>query len=323
MGELISVIIPVYNMEKILAKCLRSVVGQTYKNMEIILVDDGSTDASLDIMRDFEKKDTRIKVVCKCNGGLSDARNVGLDMASGNYIVFVDSDDFVHIEYVKKLYDLLKSHNANIATIEAVKFFDSQQLRLENAKKEKVLEFRGIDAVRDLCYQKHIKNSAWGKIYEARLFSEVRYPVGVIYEDLATTYKLLRKADKVVWSSDVLYYYFQRKGSIMNSGFHLKSLDRILVSKEILDWVQEECPILEDAAVSRYFISNVQVLREVPLTEEYSKQVDLMWENIERYRKRVIGDGNAKPMNRLIALGTYLGRNNLHRLGKVYKRIWK
>lgn len=323
MDELISIIIPIYNVEDVLWRCLDSVVNQTYKRLEIILVDDGSTDASCDIIKNFEKEDSRIKVIRKVNGGLSDARNAGLGIARGKYIVFVDSDDFVHLEYVKKLYGLLKDYDANIAAVELIKFSNPSQLNLRNRTKEKILEFDGIEAVQDLCYQKHIKNSAWGKIYESSLFSDVRYPVGVIYEDLATTYKLLNKANKVVWSSERLYFYFQRSGSIMNSGFRLENMDRIRVGKEILDWAQEECPLLETAAVSRYFISNVQVLREIPMTEEYFVQINSLWDNIVKYRGRVIFDGKAKIINRLIALSSYLGRSNLYRLGKLYKYVWK
>lgn len=304
-------------VEKYLKRCIRSIQKQTYKNLEIILVDDGGTDNCSRICDEFAQKDSRIKVVHKQNGGLSDARNVGIDIARGEYITFVDSDDYVTQDYIEYLYNLLEKNKADISIVSNKKTWKfSDTVDLVNNKE---ILFSNVDAVEDLLYQKHIENSAWAKLYKTELFSDIRYPIGMLYEDLGTTYKLLFKATNIVWSNEQKYFYFQRDNSIMNKKFSGKNLDRIFLSQEILNFVDKKIPKIKNAAESRFFVSNIQVLRELPLKEScYFEIRDEIKKNIKIYRKKVLFDSNAKKMTRCIAAFSYLPIWFLKDLGKFY-----
>ena len=187
----ISVVVPIYNVEKYLEKCIKSILNQTYNNLEIILVNDGSTDNCLNICKKFEKIDKRIFVINKENGGLSEARNYGIDKATGKYITFVDSDDYIDEDYLEFLYKNLIINNCDISICNPRIVYEdggkSRTLYKYCFPQNIVLE--GEKALEMMLYQKKFDNSAWGKLYKINLFDEIRYPVGKLYEDIATTYK--------------------------------------------------------------------------------------------------------------------------------------
>jgi glycosyltransferase involved in cell wall biosynthesis len=320
---LISVIIPVYNVEKYLARCVDSIIKQTYSKLDVILVDDGSTDRSGNICEEYKEKDSRIRVIHKANGGLSDARNVGIDIAEGQYITFIDSDDYIAADYVEYLFELLTKYKADISICSKLSFNDGETIE-QNKYKTEIREYTGFSAMEDLFYQKNIENSAWGKLYKTFLFKDIYYPVGKLYEDLGTTYKVLFKAQKVVWSSEKKYFYRQRVGSIMKKTFSVNNMDRVDMSRELLEFVDEECKSLLKAAISRFFISNVQVLRELPLHEcKYADIANQIEKNIKKYRKNVLFDKNAKKINRLIALFSYTSIIGMQKLGGLHKIVYK
>lgn len=322
MLEMVSVIIPVYNVESYLVKCLNSVINQSYSNIEIILVDDGSTDKSSEICDAYAKNDDRIQVIHKINGGLSEARNVGIDYAKGQYITFIDSDDYIAKDYIEYLYNMLIQDDADISIVSNKKVWNDYE-KLDELKMKK-RSFQSIEAIEDLLYQKHIDNSAWGKMYKKSLFNQIRYPIGKLYEDLGTTYRVFYNADRIIWCNQQKYYYFQRNNSIMNQQFSLKNLDRIDISQQIMGFVQEKAPQIESAAICRFFISNIQVLRELPLNEkQYQPTVRVIYQNMKKYRKYVIFDKRAKLINRIIALCSYLPLCFIQKLGVLYKKIYK
>lgn len=321
-NDLISVIIPVYNVEKELRRCLDSIIGQTYRNLEIILVDDGSTDKSGSICDEYENKDSRTKVIHKRNGGLSDARNCGIEIATGNYITFVDSDDYVTADYVEYLLMEAKKNGADVSIVSHKKIWnENDQL---NDVKEIQKIFTPIEAVEDLFYQRHIETSAWGKLYRRNIFQNIRFPVGLLYEDLATTYLLLLNSKKIVWSNAKKYYYFQREDSIMYREFSEKKMDRIHISEEILDKVHLQYPELEKAAISRTFISCIQVFRELAMqNKEYIELQKEILAGIKKYRAIVLTDSRSKNMTRIIALASFAPSQVLIIFGKLYKRVYK
>ncbi len=317
--ELISVVVPVYNVEKYLTRCLDSLIRQTYLSLEIILVDDGSIDASGDICDLYKRNDTRISVIHKENGGLSDARNAGISIAHGKYITFVDSDDFVSDDYVESLFLLIRQHNAEISVCALCNFNENGKIKARESSNAQTIDFSGNEAVIDLCYQKHISNSACAKMYRLDLFDGIQYPKGCLYEDLGTTYKLLLKATRVVYSPMQKYYYFQRIDSIMHYEFSLRNMDRIQMSETLYKDVHQISRTFYLASVSRLFISCIQVLREFPYNDiRFCQEKDKIWTYIKRYRKTVVLDNNAKLINRLIALSSYLGIRVLIKLGKLY-----
>jgi glycosyltransferase involved in cell wall biosynthesis len=211
---LISVIVPIYNVEIYLEKCLNSIINQTYKNLEIILVDDGSPDNCGKICDEHAKKDKRIKVIHKPNGGLSDARNAGLDMAKGEYIAFVDSDDYIAEEMCEELLDIALKQNADIAAC-AQYILENKGVRVSGAD---VADDLSIDEIRYLILMDRYSNCAWDKLYKADLFKDLRFCVGIYSEDLFIMPSLFFTAKKAVLTKKPYYYYnCTNQNSIMSS----------------------------------------------------------------------------------------------------------
>lgn len=321
--SLITIIVPVYNVEGYLMRCLDSIVKQTYKHLEIILVNDGSSDSSGEICRTYQKKDSRIVLIDKDNGGLSEARNYGLARARGDYITFVDSDDYIHGDYVRSLYCLLKDYHADISIVGARRVYDTQA-NTQESRQSRILCLTGEEALKNMLYQRKIINNAWGKMYAKQLFDSVRFPVGRLYEDLGTLYKLFYKSRRVALSSERLYYYYQRKDSIMNREFSMKNMDRIVISGEIMEWAGDKQPDLYKASIARFFTSNMQVLRTLPLdNREYDNCLMEVEDNIKKYRNIIIADKNVKPVNRIIAFSSFLNPYILQKMGKIYKYLYE
>ncbi len=210
---LVSIIVPIYKVEPYLRRCLDSIVNQTYTNLEIILVDDGSPDGCPQICDEFAANDKRIIVIHKENGGLSDARNTGLDICKGEYISFVDSDDWVDEKYIEILLDLAIKENADIVIGENIQ--TKQVVQKQNIKSI-TKTHSSKDALVHLFSQNHLAFIvSWGKIYKRDLFSTLRFPVSKFHEDEFTTYLLFNKSKKISYTSKILYFYFQRPDSIM------------------------------------------------------------------------------------------------------------
>ena len=213
MQELVSVIIPVYKVENYIDKCMESVLTQSYENLEILLVDDGSPDNCGRICEDYAAKDSRIRVIHKMNGGLSSARNAALDVMTGEWVVCIDSDDYVHRDYIKKLYEAVVRNDADIAICSHYRE-KGDTLSITEKISDEEKSYSNLEALKKLIDDDDIKNYAWGKIYRAELFDGVRYPDGRNYEDIATTYYLFDKAKKIVKIPEYLYYYIIRDDSI-------------------------------------------------------------------------------------------------------------
>lgn len=209
--QMISVIVPVYNVEKYLPECLESILKQTYENMEILAVDDGSTDSSTDILEQASEKDARIHVLRKENGGLSDARNYALDRAKGEYVAFIDGDDTIHSEMMQKMLEGCISRQADIAVCDMEYHFDDGTKKFSSGG-----EFHD-GSVRDNPSLIRMNNSACNKLYKLSLFEEVRFPKGKYYEDLACIPSVLYEAERIVKINEAFYYYRQRSGSIAHT----------------------------------------------------------------------------------------------------------
>ncbi len=252
----ISIVVPVYNVESYLKKCLDSIINQTYKNLEIILVDDGSTDNSVDICDEYAKRDNRIKVIHKKNGGLSDARNTGIEIATGNYIGFVDSDDWIDENMYKLLYNnLIKEHadisccNRYFVYINSIKKYGNANNYYRVMNSERAIEL--------MCTMGYMGMSAYTKLYKKEVFKDIRYPKGKVNEDIYTTYKLVDKASRIVYDSTPMYYYRQRKGSITNS--KKVNITAMKASKELLEFVNEKYPGIREAAIRNYIFCSIGV----------------------------------------------------------------
>ena len=234
---LISVIIPVYKVEKYVEKCIQSVINQTYENLQIILVDDGSPDNCGKICDEYAKKDHRIEVIHKSNGGLSDARNKGLEIAKGEYIGFVDSDDYIEADMYEVLYNLLKQYNADVSICN---FYTVSQgkISIKNADNG-INEYNRIEILKEILLDKNIQSYAWNKLYKKELFDEIKYPIGKKYEDIGTTFYLLEKCNKVVVTGKSEYYYINRQDSIVNNVTETTITDYIELIMQRYDYIEE------------------------------------------------------------------------------------
>jgi len=304
---LISIIIPVYKVELYLKKCVDSVLAQTYANLEIILVDDGSPDNCGKICDEYAEMDERVRVVHKENGGLSDARNAGLDIMNGEYVAFVDSDDWVMPKYIEDMYENLKEYGADISLSGTIYVY-------ENNKKDMILSVnknKGLytqkEAVENLFYQKGIYPSAWAKLYKKELFEKIRYPKGKLNEDSATTYKIFCLCDKISYTNANNYCYLQRTGSIENSAFSPKKMDAIDIVDEMLAWICENKPEYKNAAICRFVGMNLRIYREIMRSKgNFSAEKKRIANNIKRYRRQIIFNGRIKLKVRLACILSYL-----------------
>ena len=218
--NLISVILPIYNVSDYLDRCMKSVINQTYKNIEIIMVDDGSTDDSALKCDEYKEKDDRIVVFHKENGGLSDARNYGIKRASGNYITCIDSDDFIDLDYIEYLYNLITKYNVKMSICQHRVLYSNGKVKEFGKNGEEVLSSK--KCLERMLYHDVIDTSAWAKLYDRRLFSDVEYPKGKLFEDIATTYKLMLQCDEIAVGYESKYNYLVRRDSIVNCSFNPK-----------------------------------------------------------------------------------------------------
>jgi glycosyltransferase involved in cell wall biosynthesis len=319
-NALISVIVPIYKVEPYIHKCIDSILDQNYHNIEIILVDDGSPDRCGEICDEYASKDSRIRVIHKENGGLSDARNAALNVFKGKYVTFIDSDDFVSKNYISYLYDLISTNEAEISFCKIKKIFGStaKANKFSLRSNNKILILSPEDALKQSLYQRIFGNSVCGKLYIRQLFKDIRFPKGKLYEDLATIYLIYDLCQKIVFGQQPEYYYFIRPESIMTSEFTLKKMDLINVSDDLYKFVESHYPGLKKAAASRVLSTNFHVLLQMPcgLYQEEQERIII---NIKKYRKTVLLDKNPRFKNRIAALLSYFGFGLLRKMRMLLK----
>lgn len=240
--SLISIIVPVYNVEQYLEQCITSITAQTYTNLEIILVDDGSTDKCPNICDEWAKKDDRIKVIHKTNGGLSDARNAGMRIATGEYIAFVDSDDRIHNKFIELLFTALKNNNSYLAACDVafVKNHDETHALAESA----CISVNDTEkALNTLIHGNGFRAVVWNKLYHRDLLNNESFKIGRYHEDEFFTYRIIAKVKNPVYVNAKLYYYLQRENSIVNS-ISFKHLDALDAYFERLLFLKNQFPKL-------------------------------------------------------------------------------
>ena len=251
----VSIIVPVYQVEKYIRKCIESIQAQTFSDFELILVDDGSKDASGKICDEYAKKDDRIKVIHKENGGLSDARNVGIQVSSGSYIALVDSDDLIAQSFIEELYECCIKSNAMIAVCAYSKFSNGDEIIISNNQGNAQI-ISGRELVKQIYCGQAGKFGfvAWNKLYSRKLFDSVQYPFGRIYEDTFTTYKLFLNSNQIALLNKSLYFYRIRPESIMSARVSLKKIkDGIDADASVVKYFQENQDYEILSYVSSYF----------------------------------------------------------------------
>ena len=253
MPTLITVVVPVYNVESYLKKCVTSICNQTYAALEIILVDDGSTDSSGKICDNLAMADPRTKVLHKKNGGLSEARNYGIAAARGEYIAFIDSDDYIEVSMLETLFSNLDKYNADISVCAYDMEYPQQSAVISEGNS--LIVYAKEEAFKVLLHKNNIGVIPCNKLYKTSLFHNVRYPVGQHFEDINTTYKLIANAAKIVYEPKVFYHYVQRTDSInginfKNKTFNKKLYDMELAADELQKYISVHCkPALPEISI--------------------------------------------------------------------------
>ena len=237
-GPLISVIVPVYKVENYLDRCLRSITGQTYQNLEIILVDDGSPDRSGEICDQWAARDSRIKVIHQKNGGGGAARNAALDAASGQRIGFVDSDDYIDPGMYRHLSELLDTG----ADIAECGYVETETDQAEFGGADHTAVYSSEDAMREHIRDTAFRQLIWNKLYRRETVGDIRFPVGTRIDDEFFTYRVLGNAGKLVRSEKICYAYRQQSGSIMHQNFSMRGLEGLEAKRQRLSYLEERMP---------------------------------------------------------------------------------
>ena len=248
---LISVIVPIYNVKEYFDRCVESIVNQTYKNIEIILVDDGSPDNCPQMCNEWAEKDTRINVIHKENGGLSDARNAGLKIATGEIVSFIDSDDWIELDMFEKMLNRMIEDDSDIVSC-GVKWVeeDGNVIRDVTVSNDEVLDMQS--AMKELLNDGKLKQHVWNKIYKFDLIKDVLFEKGKYHEDVFWSYQIVGKAQKVSVVKESFYNYVQRSNSIMGEGFSVKRLDALDANRQRCEYIKEHFPELYDNALYVY-----------------------------------------------------------------------
>lgn len=254
----ISVIVPVYKVEKYLPKCIESILNQTYRNLEILLVDDGSPDRCGGICDEYMEKDSRIKVIHKENGGLSDARNAGIREATGAFFGFVDSDDHIAPDMYEYLWTLMKENDADIGVCDACVIPEDGEPTYTAG--ENIQVYHGRESLHAMVCRNAFTVNTWNKLYKRQVFEGITFPVGMLYEDLATTYRLLEQAECVAVSDAQKYAYVQRNGSIMNQTATKMKVDKIHIVEQMWEHYSAGYDPKDDqlqAGILRYITNDI------------------------------------------------------------------
>lgn len=290
MNSLISVIVPVYNVERYLEKCVNSIIQQSYENIEIILVDDGSTDRSGKICDELSLKDNRIQVIHKSNGGLSDARNAGLAVCTGEYISFIDSDDYISEYFYEMFMKIFSEKNCDIIALKkGTDFWDGESVPdlAKNSSDYKVSYMPSKKALEMMLYQ-NIATGAPFKVCRKNVWDNIRFPYGYLYEDVATTYKLFFESPNCAIIDADIYAYRRRKDSIIRQEFNEKKM----VCLNIFDQLISDNKLLDNglmrAAESRVYAMTYSVFLQVPFKNTRVKEK--LWKKLKSIQKDIMFD---------------------------------
>lgn len=313
----LSLIVPIYNVEKYLEKCINSILNQTFSDFELILVNDGSPDNCKSICEKYEKIDKRIKVVNKENGGLSSARNAGLDIAKGEYIGFIDSDDWIHVDMYKKLIEIAEKNSADIVQCDYIDAYDDDTtITNKDTYNWKVIDkFEAIKMLVEFGREHVVGVVSWNKVYRRSLFDSIRFPVGRLNEDEFTTYKLLYKSNKIVFGDEKLYFYRQTPNSIMNKKFNEKRLDILdAIKEQVIFFKTNNYEELYELSLLRYETYLIQFYFKCQDLIADKKILDKVNQPYKNYFKQFINNGKISKMHKLNDCIFYVSPN-------IYRKI--
>lgn len=305
MEEKISVIVPIYNVESYLERCVESILKQTYSNLEILLVNDGSTDKSGELCDQLALRDQRIRVIHKENGGLSDARNRGIDEASSDLIGFIDSDDYIDEDMYETLYRHLRKSNADLSMCGHYDVF--HQIPEKQVSEIKTWELSSEEAIKMVMEAKILSVTAVNKLYKKELFNHLKFEVGKIAEDAFIMIRLLDQCQKVVATNEKKYYYVHRENSITTQKFSLKFLNVIEAYEQNANIIREHYPAIADVATMRLNWAYFYVLDRLLVDSDFKDKLleDKLIHYLKQNRVNILRDArftNARKISFLALL---------------------
>lgn len=313
---LISVILPVYNVENYLDRCIQSLLHQTYENLEIIVIDDGSTDSSGKLCDKYVRTDNRIYVIHQQNQGLSVARNKGIENSNGMYLTFVDSDDSVQPDMIEYLFYLIKKFDCKMSLCShTVYFTKSNKYRvLGNGKEEKL---SAHDCIKSMLYHGNVDTSAWAKLYSREIIDDIKFPNGKLYEDIATIYKYFIKSGYIACGFNSKYTYYVRDNSIVTASFSFRKLDLLEMTDSMAAEVNKIYPDLKRAVLRRRVYARFSTLNQMLYLDnsELVKKRNSIIKFIKSNFITVFTDLSAPKRDKFALVCIIMGFN-------FYKKIW-
>lgn len=312
--EKISIIVPVYNVEAYLEKCVESILKQTYTNLEILLVNDGSTDKSGELCDKLALRDHRIRVIHKENGGLSDARNRGIDEASSNLIGFIDSDDYIDEDMYETLYRQMVASKADLSMCGHYDVY--HQIPEKQVAEIKTWELMPEEAIKMVMEAKILSVTAVNKLYKKALFEQLRFRIGKIAEDAFIMVDLIHQCSKIVATNEKKYYYVHRENSITTQKFSLKFLNVIEAYEQNAKMISENYPDLYDVAIMRLNWAYFYVLDRLLVDNDFKDKVleDRLISYLKKNKKSILMDSRFTRARKMSFLALCLSR-------KLYLRI--
>lgn len=324
---LVTVIIPIYNVKDYLERCIISVIEQTYRNLEIILVDDGSNDGSEVICDTYCNLDTRIKVIHQNNMGLSSARNAGLKILMGEYVTFLDSDDWLEKDFVKRMVEKAIEFDSDLVVSRLIKSnLDTKGRLIDRYPTDypfKVINNK-IDAINTLLYRRLFSNSACGKLFKSNIFDNIEFPVGKLYEDFAVLYKIIAILPRVVVDDYCGYHYFVRIGSILNSDFCDKDFVFLELANEQKHFIINTFPECYKAVYTRFLDANLEMAEKILNSTKcsFNNTLNSLQKNIHKNFKIVLFDIKA-PCYLKIRLLIFIINIDLYRYFMQLRKLLK
>lgn len=302
METVVSVIVPVYNVTLFLDRCIESIISQTYTNLEIILVDDGSTDDSGIKCEEYSKIDKRIIVIHRENGGLSAARNTGIDTASGEYITFIDSDDWIEPNFVEALLKIAKEYFADVVQC-SFNYLGDNSSRYNGIRNSgNIICMDQEKAIQDILINNHLFSSAWGKLYRMELFKDRRYPEGKLYEDIPVTYDILLHCNKTVYVDLNYYNYFFNQNSISKAKFKPSRLDAVEFINEACEKIVVKYPELKTECGIARFRTNMGVYYSFEKESSFVNEKQKTLCELKKYAPKVIFNKKTRAKDKMEAL---------------------
>lgn len=311
----ISVIVPVYNAEKYIIECIESVISQSFTDWELLLINDGSTDNTSNIIDEYELKDSRVKSFHFENEGLSVARNRGIDRACGNFIIFLDADDTLLPDSINKLYNVAVESKSDIV---AGKIFKGKVIPKISDSVYEWSTFTPEKAIEKVLYQSILLPSACGKLYCKKLFKELRFEPGILYEDLNIFYLLFDRCEKITFINTLVYFYRLNLKSLTNT-WCKKRLDVLNVTERLENYIINNHPSLIAAAQDRRLSANFNMFCLASMNNEI-ETADQCWEIIKSYRQSSLFNPKVRLKNKLGIIVSFLGKRFVLALGSIIYR---